>query len=168
MNHLSYDREDTPNAAPGCKPTFLTWNLFRCAFGHEGGKPSFLTGIFFNVYPTSSGTSSPPYLECVSGRERGQALLPDLLMFFNVQPGGGKPTFLTWNLLPCATDARRGQAHLPYVECSSMCNRRKAGASPPSLPGIFFVVYLAGSGQACAVDPGFATATCVYHLRTYR
>ena len=107
MNHLSYDREDTPNAAPGCKPTFLTWNLFRCAFGHEGGKPSFLTGIFFNVYPTSSGTSSPPYLECVSGRERGQALLPDLLMFFNVQPGGGKPTFLTWNLLRCVSGWER-------------------------------------------------------------
>ena len=53
--------------------------------------------------------------------------LPEI--FFHVQParGGGKPSFLTWNLLPCATGARRGQAHLPYLESSSMCNRREAG-----------------------------------------
>ena len=99
--------------------------------------------------------------------------LPEI--FFHVQParGGGKPSFLTWNLLPCATGARRGQAHLPYLESSSMCNRReagqallpylesssmcdrrKAGASPPSLLEIFFHVQPARGGASPPSLPG--------------
>ena len=65
---------------------------------------------------------------------------------------GASPTFLTWNLLQCVFDLeRRGQAHLPDLECfnvyptssggkptfpylesSSLCIWLGAGASPPS------------------------------------
>ena len=89
-----------------------------------------------------AGASPLSYLESSSmcnDRERAGASPPSLPgIFFHVQPtrGGGKPTLLTWNLLPCVTTASgRGQAHLTYLESSSMCNDgERAGASPPSLP----------------------------------
>ena len=80
-------------------------------------------------------------------------------------PGrGGKPTFPTWNLRPCAFGCERGQAHLPDLESSSLCIRpqagqahlpdlessslctRTSGTTPPSRPGIFVVVHPPASG----------------------